>query len=116
MIRAALLATLALRVADALERKLLGHRPVYDVGAMGKRLFGSAQAGRMLRWVYGPALAVVQKKLRLPPFLFGPAVALGELVAMPRVGATPPVRRWRRGEVPLLFAHATLFAVAVDLL
>jgi hypothetical protein len=37
-------------------------------------------------------------------------------VAMPRVGATPPVRKWRRGEVPMLFAHATTFAVLVDLL
>ena len=114
MIRTAVLATLALSVADALERKWLGHRPAYDVDRMGKRLFGSARAGRAVRWVYGPALAVVQKKLRLPPLLLGPAIALGELLAMPRVGATPPVRKWRRGEVPLLFAHATAFAVAVD--
>ena len=25
------------------------------------------------------------------------------------VQSTPPVRRWKRGEVPLLFAHATAF-------
>lgn len=49
MIRAALLATLALRGFDALERKALGHRPAYDVDRMGKRLFGSARAGRALR-------------------------------------------------------------------
>ena len=116
MIRAALLATLALRVADALERNLLGRPPIYDVDAMGRRLFGSARAGRTLRWVYGPALAVTQTTLRLPPLFFGPAIALAELLAMPRVGATPPVRRWRRAEVPLLFAHATFFALAVDLL
>jgi hypothetical protein len=116
VIRTALLATLALCAFDALERKALGHRPAYDVDRMGKRLFGSARAGRTLRWLYGPALAVAQKKLRLPPLLFGPAVALGELVAMPRVGATPPPRKWGRGEVPLLFAHATAFALAVDLL
>ena len=116
MIGAALLATFSLQGADALERRLLGHRPVYDVGAMGRRLFGSARAGSALRWIYGPALAIVQKKLRLPPLLFGPAIALVELVAMPRVGATPPVRRWRRGEVPMLVAHATTFAFLVDLL
>ena len=116
MIRAALVATLALRAFDALERRALGHRPAYDVDRMGKRLFGSARAGRALRWAYGPALAFAQKKWRLPPLLFGPLVAAGELFAMPRVGATPPPRKWRRGEVPLLFAHATAFALAVDLL
>jgi len=116
MIGAAVLATFALRGVDAVERSLLGHRPAYDVNAMGKRLFGSARAGRALRWMYGPTLAIVQKKLRLPPLLFGPAIALGELLAMPRVGATPPIRKWRRGEVPLLFAHATAFALLVELL
>jgi len=116
MIGAALLATFSLHGADALERRLLGHRPVYDVGAMGRRLFGSARAGSALRWIYGPTLAIVQKKLRLPPLLVGPAIALCELLAMPRVGATPPVREWRRGEVPALFAHATAFALLVDLL
>jgi len=116
MIRTALPATLALRGFDALERNLLGHRPAYDVDKMGKRLFGSARAGRALRWIYGPALAMLQKRLRAPPLLFGPAIALAELVAMPRVGATPPPRKWKRGEAPLLFAHATAFALAVDLL
>jgi hypothetical protein len=116
MIRTAVLATLALSAADALERKWLGHRPAYDVNAMGERLFGNARAGRALRWIYGPCLAMIQKKLRLPPLLFGPAIALGELLAMPRVGATPPVRKWRRGEVPLLIAHATAFTIAVELL
>jgi len=114
MICTAVLATLALDVADSLERKLLGHRPAYDVDRMGKRLFGSARAGRALRWVYGPTLAILQRKCRLPALLFGPAIALCELFAMPRVGATPPVRKWGDGEVPLLFAHATAFALAVD--
>jgi len=116
MIRTALLATLALGGLDALERKLLGHRPAYDVERMGKRLFGNPRSGRALRWVYGPALAAVQKRLRLPALLFGPAIALGELWAMPRAGATPPTRKWKRGEVALLFAHATAFALAVELL
>src|SRR5689334_21514212 len=116
MILAALLATLALRGFDALEEKMLGHRPAYDVERMGKRLFGNARSGSALRWVYGPALAVAQKKLRLSPLLFGPAIALAELFAMPRVGATPPPRKWKRGEVPLLFAHSTAFALAVSVL
>jgi hypothetical protein len=115
MIRTALLATLALLGADAIERRILGRRPAYDVDEMGRRLLGSAGAGRALRWIYGPALAVAQQKLRLPPLLFGPAIALGELFAMPRSGATPPVREWRRGDVGLLFAHATAFSLIVHL-
>jgi hypothetical protein len=114
MIAAALWATFALRGADALEQRVLGRRPAYDVNAMGRRLFGSARAGRALRWIYGPTLAIVQKKLRIPAWIMGPTIALAELVAMPAVGATPPVRKWPRGEVPMLFAHATTFALLVD--
>lgn len=105
-------ATLALEGADRLERRLLGRRPVYDARRMGERLFGNAAAGVALRFVYGPALSFVQRKLRVPALLFGPLVAMGELLAMPLSGATPKVRKWGKGEVPLLFAHATLFALA----
>ena len=111
MIRAAILATLALPVLDAIERRILGHAPAYDVSRMGRRLFGTARAGKALRLVNGPAVAVAQRKLRISPLLFGPLVAAGELLAMPRTGATPPPRRWPRGEIPMLFAHATAFSV-----
>jgi len=113
VIRKALIATALLRVLDAVERRVLGHRPAYDVNRMGKRLFGAERAGRVLRWAYGPAMAFIQTRLRIPALLFGPLVAAGELVTMPRVGATPPPRKWRKREVPLLFAHATAFALAV---
>lgn len=116
MIRKALLATALLAVFDALELRLLGHPPAYDVSRMGRRLFGSARKGRTLRWAYGPALAWVQTRLRLPALMFGPLVAAAELYAMPGVGATPPPRKWPKGEVPLLFAHSTAFALAVKLL
>ena len=113
MIARALFATLLLEAADSIERTWLGHRPVYDTGRMGKRLFGSARAGEALRWIYGPSLALLQRKLRIHPLLFGPLVAAAELIALPLTGATPPVRKWSKGEVPLLFAHATAFALAV---
>jgi len=116
VIRKALLATLLLSAADAAERAVLGRRPAYDVERIGRRLFGSARAGRVLRWIYGPAVAFAQRRLRLPPLVFGPLVALAELLAMPMAGATPPVRKWRRGEVPMLFAHATAFALAANFL
>lgn len=115
MIRAALVATLALSALDALERRVLGHPPTYDVSRMGRRVFGSARAGKAARWVYGPVLAITQRKLRIPPLIFGPLVAAAELVAMPRTGATPPPRSWPQGEVPLLFAHATAFSLIASL-
>ena len=114
MIAAALAGTLVLQGVDAIERRILGRPSAYDVRTIGKRLFGSSRAGVALRWVYGPSLAAVQRGLRLPALLFGPAIALAELFAMPLVGATPPPRKWRRGEVPLLFAHATAFALTVS--
>jgi hypothetical protein len=116
MIRKALLATALLAAFDGIERRLLGHRPAYDVERMGRRLFGSARTGRALRWAYGPTLAFLQTRLRIPPLLFGPLVAAGELYAMPRAGATPNPRKWPEGEVPLLFAHSTAFALAVKAL
>ena len=115
MIRAAVLATFALHGLDWLERRLLGHAPAYDVSRMGRRLFGSARAGKALRWVYGPTMALAQRKLRIPPLLFGPMVAAGELLALPWTGATPEVRRWPRGEAPLFFAHATAFSLLAGL-
>jgi hypothetical protein len=113
VIAEAVLGTLTLHGADALERKLLGRKPAYDAGAIGERLFDSARAGIALRWVYGPALATLERKLRVSPLIFGPAIALGELLVLPRFGATPRIGRWRRKEVVLLFAHATAFALAV---
>ena len=116
MIRKALLATALLATFDAVERRFLGHRPAYDVDRMGRRLFGSARKGRALRWAYGPAMAFLQTRLRIPALLFGPLVAAAELYAMPRVGATPRPGKWHEGEVPLLFAHSTAFALAVSAL
>jgi hypothetical protein len=116
MIRKALLATALLAAFDALERRLLGHRPAYDVDRIGRRLFGNARKGWALRCAYGPAMAFAQTGLRIPPLIFGPLLAAAELYAMPRLGATPPARKWRQGEVPLLFAHSTAFALAVNLL
>jgi hypothetical protein len=114
-VKRALFATLLLEGLDLAERRLLGHRPAYDTAEIGKRLFGSARGGELLRWIYGPALASVQRRLRIRPLIFGPLVALAELLALPLCGATPPLSKWRKGEVPLLFAHATAFALAAGM-
>lgn len=96
-----------LSALDFAERRVLGRRPVYDP----QRMFGDV-AGPLVRLAYAPSIAWLKRKTKLPALVFGPLVALFELVAMPLVGATPPVRKWRRGEVPLLFAHATAFALS----
>ena len=98
MMRKALLATLLLGVSDKAERALLGRRPVYDPKRNGME---------GLRWLYGPTLALVKEKLHVPWAIFGPAVASLELLAMPK---------WRKKDVPLLFAHSTLFAWMVEVL
>ena len=69
----------------------------------------------MLRWTYGPALGIVygalRSRLRVPALAFGVAIATAELVAMPRLGATPPLRG---REAIALFLHAAAFAVAAE--
>jgi hypothetical protein len=97
---------------NRLERALLKRRPVFDPGKIARRLLGDESLAPLLRWGYATALARVQRRFRVHPLVFGPAVALCELLLMPAVGATPKVKRWPRGEVPLLFAHATSFALA----
>ena len=96
ILRKALLATAVLEASDRVERKLLGRPPVFDV---------DKNHLRPLRYLYTPALTWLQKKLRAPWWAFGPAVALLELAAFPK---------WRKRDVPLLFAHSTLFALAAQ--
>jgi len=103
-----LLAPALLQQSDRLERAVLGgRRPVYAP----ERMFGKDKA-TPIRWGYGFAIGRIQKRLRLPALLFGPLLAAGELIALPALGATPPLRKWKPKEIGLLFAHATLFAVA----
>jgi hypothetical protein len=110
---AALAATAGLHAFDAVEQKLLGGRPVYHQARMARRLFGTAAPAPAMRWAYGVTVGILAEHLEPSPLWFGPAIALFELAVLPAVGATPPVRRWPRGQVVLLFAHATAFALLV---
>ena len=69
----------------------------------------------MLRWTYGPALGIaygaLRSRFRMPALAFGAALATAELLAMPRLGATPPVRG---KEAIALFLHAAAFAVVAE--
>jgi len=108
-------ATAALGRFESLERLLLGREPSYAPARVAQRLFGSRHFGPLLRWTYGPALGVAYGALRsrisVPALAFGAVIATVELLAMPRVGATPPIRG---REAIALFLHAAAFAVAAE--
>jgi hypothetical protein len=108
-------ATAALGRFEWLERAALGKEPAYAPARVAERLFGTRRWGPLLRWTYGPALGVVygalRSRLRIPAVVFGVAIALGECVAMPRLGALP---RLHGRERTALFLHAIAFALAAE--
>src|SRR5207302_6178311 len=108
-------ATAALGRFEWLERLLLGREPSYAPARVAERLFGSRRFGPLLRWTYGPALGVaygaLRSRVRIPALAFGGAIATAELLAMPRLGATPPLRG---REAIALFVHTAAFAVAAE--
>ncbi len=106
-------AIIAVETLNRTERVLLRRRPVFDPANIARRLLGNEALTPLLRWSYASVIFKIQSRLRIHPLLFGPAVALVELVMLPAVGATPKLGRWPRGEIPLLFVHATSFALAV---
>ena len=110
---AGLAATAALGRFERLERAFLGREPAYAPARVASRLFGSRRLGPLLRWTYGPSLGVLYAALRArfgpSAIAFGAAVALGELLLMPRVFALP---RLGGRERVALFAHAIAFSLA----
>jgi len=112
---AGLAATAALGRFERLERAFLGREPAYAPARVASRLFGSRRLGPLLRWTYGPSLGVLYAALRArfgpAAISFGAAVALGELLLMPRVFALP---RLGGRERVALFAHAIAFSLAAE--
>jgi NADP-dependent 3-hydroxy acid dehydrogenase YdfG len=119
-----------LRAVEPIERRLLGRPPAYApsriAGALRRRWHlrlaraGDERLGAWLRRLYGALLASSLSALPAVPasplgrgVVQGAAIAALEAVALPRIGATPALRRWARGEAALLLLHATVFGVAV---
>jgi hypothetical protein len=87
-----------------------------------------ALAGLALRWAYGPSIGAVYARVRprLPLSVPAAAVCLAggilgfELLAMPALGATPPLGKWDRPQLWMLAAHTLSYgigaAVSYDLL
>jgi hypothetical protein len=122
--------TLALSLSEAFETKLLGHKPVYAAAVIGVRLFlrgrsrfpkttaAARRLGLVVRWLYGITLGMVYALLAMPAssalidgLLVGTAIYVYEIFAMPAIGATPKLARWRPAEPALLFWHTTVFGV-----
>jgi hypothetical protein len=118
-----------------LEQRSLG-RPPYDTAEMADRLARRAgvelggeaarAAGMAMRWSYGPAWGVpvtaAVRRLGWPRagMAVGLSLFLFELVALPRTGATPPVRGWGGRFVAADLANALAYgevaAMAASLL
>jgi hypothetical protein len=108
-------ATAALGRFEWLERAALGKEPAYSPARVAERLFGTRRLGPLLRWTYGPALGALygalRSRFRIPAAAFGVAVALGESITMPKLGALP---RLHGRERAALFLHAVAFALAAE--
>jgi hypothetical protein len=123
--------TLALTVVERLERRVLGREPLYAATRIASRLArrwgrpigptATRALGGLMRWSYGPALALARKRLVrsrrrgiVPALSFGAGIYAFELVALPALGATPPIRRWPPREVLMLAAHTMTYALAAE--
>ena len=129
--------TLALSATETLvDRRLLGRAPVYAAERIAGRLAGrfglrldarrAKAAGLALRWTYGPMLgltfATLEPRWSRRRGLWARAAELAaalltfEVIGMPAVGATPPLRDWPRRERFLLGLHIGAFALVAGAL
>jgi hypothetical protein len=131
--------TLVLTGFELLETGWLGGPSLYAAGPVARglaarfinrKLAGRTEmvAGLLLRWTYGPSIGAVYARARprlpLSVPLAGVCLAGGilgfELLAMPALGATPPLGKWDRPQLRMLAAHTLSYgagtAVAYDLL
>jgi hypothetical protein len=121
--------TLALSLVERLERRTLGRLPLYAATRIASRLAhrwsgpmgpaATSALGGLMRWSYGPALALIRNWLvrspragDVPALSFGAGIYAFELIVLPATGATPPLRRWPPLEVLLLAAHTLTYALA----
>lgn len=120
--------TLAVMGSELIEVAILGRRPLYAPSLIVQRLLSrrgaepsahtAARLGAGLRWAYGPTLGLVfdglypgTRSVWRRGLVTGGSVLLFELIAMPLVGATPPVALWPRSDVLLLGLHTLAYGV-----
>jgi len=129
--------TLALSATETLiDRRVLSRPPVYAADRIAGRLAGrfglrlgagrAKAAGLVLRWTYGPMLGLAFATLEprwshrrgwwVRAAELAAALLTFEVIGMPAVGATPPLRDWSRRERLLLGLHIGAFALAAGAL
>jgi hypothetical protein len=131
--------TLVLTGFELFEAGWIGGPTLYAAGPVARglaarfihrKLAGRTElmAGLLLRWCYGPTIGAIYARVRprLPLSVPAAAVCLAggilgfELMAMPALGATPPLGKWDRPQLWMLGAHTLSYgigtAVAYDLL
>jgi hypothetical protein len=110
-----------------------GRSPVFDPERMADRLLartigrhpshrGARACGMAMRLGYGPAWGVVwalvrrlhRPTLRVSTLQLAAVIFGFELAALPRVGATPPLRQWPRLEIVLDAGNAAVFALVAS--
>ncbi len=129
--RAGATGALAVACLARLRDRALGRPPPYASPALVGRLAASAgwrpsartarAAGELLRFAYGTTLGLLFAALggkraartRDAGWVLGAAVLLGEHLAFPRLGLTPPPSRWTRGERSALTLQTLLFGHTV---
>lgn len=126
--------TLVLTGFEVFEAGWLGGPTLYAAGPvarglaarfMNRKLAGrvEAAAGLLLRWTYGPCLGAVYARVRprLPVSVPVAGVCLAggilsfELLAMPALGATPPLGKWDRPQLAMLGAHTLSYGFGTAL-
>jgi hypothetical protein len=126
----------ALVAFEPLERKLLGHEPIYSARRIATRLFGrrGARLAGPLQLSYAVGLATLAGAISPPggpkrsptraahPFTrwlvrsvcFAAAIAGFELSVVPRLRATPPLSSWPRRDRRALLLHTLVFAAVAE--
>jgi hypothetical protein len=131
--------TLVLTGFEVFEAGWFGRPTLYSAGPVARRLAArftkwqlaerpQAVAGLMLRWCYGVCVGAVYARVRprLPSSAPAAAVCLAggifgfELLALPSLGATPPLGTWDPAQLGMLAAHTLSYglgtACAYDLM
>jgi hypothetical protein len=113
---------LALAPTDAVMRAALGRHPAFDLALVTRRLavrLTGRRPGRRfvaraewpLRLAYGAALGALLSAAGVSALTATGLLTGAEMLAMPRAGATRPVRFWSTEERWLLLAHAAAFVL-----
>jgi hypothetical protein len=105
-----------------LEARMFGREPIYSARRVARALFGprGPRFAGLLRLGYAMGLGLLigafspRQPWAVRTLMAGSAIARFERLALPCLGATPPLSRWPRAERTGLLLHALVFAGAAS--